>query len=96
MPIDELIAGLEIIRAYDAFSPVVTSPYIVAVPAVKQAVMTGLDQTAIEALGWVLHPVYAAYYYPAQTITELAEVTGEGSGNIPVISPIIPPTPHTV
>ena len=94
--LSDLLSGLELIKPYSPDSPVVTSPYIVTVPAVLQADMSGDDQTAIEALGWLLHPVYLSYYYPAQTITELANVTGEGADEfimpmVPVPPPILPP-----
>ncbi len=95
MPIDELLAGLEIIKTKNADAPVVTAAYIITVPAVKKADLSGGEQSTIEALGWVEHPVYLSYYYPAQTLTELADVTGESSGDIPVIKPIVPKPPHT-
>jgi hypothetical protein len=90
MPLDELRDGLEILKTKNADAPVVTTAYIITVPAVKKVDLSGGEQTAIEALGWVEHPVYLSYYYPAQTLTELADVTGEGSGDLPVLEPIVP------
>lgn len=95
MTLDALRDGLEIIKTKNADAPVVATAYIITVPAVKQAAMTEQEKIDIEALGWILHPVYLSYYYPAQTLTELADVTGEGADNIPVIEPIVPPIPHT-
>ena len=95
MPITELVAGLEIIKTYGADFPIVSNPYIITVPAVKKAVMSGGDQTTMDGLGWLEHPVYLSYYYPAQTLPELADVTGEAAKKPPVIEPYTPPLPNT-
>lgn len=93
MPIDELIDGLKLIRAKNADAPVVTQAYIITVPAVPQTAFTGMEQDMMVAWGWLVHPIYQSYYYPAQTLTELANVTGENAGEIPVIEPVVPPLP---
>ncbi len=93
MPITELLAGLEIIKTYNADAPVITTAYIITVPAVKKAAMSGGHQTTIEGLGWIEHPVYLSYYYPAQTLTELADVTGANAAKVPVIEPYTPSPP---
>lgn len=95
MPIDELKTGLAIIRTYAPAAPIVAQAYIITVPAVKQSAMDGQDRSLLEALGWLLHPVYASYYYPAQTLTELANVTGENAKKIPAVTPMPPPMPVT-
>lgn len=95
MPITELLAGLEMIKAKNSAAPVVASPYIVMVPAVKKTAFSGGEQTTIEGLGWIEHPVYLSYYYPAQTLTELADVTGEAAKKVPVFEPYTPSPPFT-
>jgi hypothetical protein len=95
MPITELLAGLEIIKTYNSDAPVVANPYIITVPAVKKAAMSGPHQTAMDGYGWIEHPVYLSYYYPAQTLTELADVTGEAAKKVPVFEPYTPTLPQT-
>lgn len=81
--VSDLIDGLDILMTYDSDAPVVSQAYMVMVPKILQATLSGPDQTAIEALGWVLHPVYLCYYYPVETITEVADVTGAGDSDLP-------------
>lgn len=89
--ISDLLDGLEIINKYDTSAPVVSNAYIITVPKVLKTDLSGPDQVAIEALGWVEHPVYHSYYFPAETITEVANVTGEGDGDLPPFPIPIPP-----
>ena len=95
MPINELLAGLARIQGENPDAPVVTAAYIITVPAVKAADMSPSDQADMLSDGWLVHPVYLSYYYPAQTVVELAthDISGEGSGDIPVIEPVIPSIP---
>ncbi len=90
--ITNLLDGLAILQTYDADAPVVTQAYMITIPKILQSAMSGPDQTAIELLGWVLHPVYLSYYYPVETITELATVTGTSGNETPVFPiPLAPP-----
>jgi len=95
MPIAELRQGLQIIQGKNATAPVIANPYIITVPAVLKSALNPTEQSTIEGLGWVEHPVYGSYYYPAKTITEVADVTGENATEIPVVDPVIPPMPDT-
>lgn len=96
MPLDELRDGMTIILSKNPDAPVVAAPYMITVPMVKQADLSGSEQTTIEGLGWLVHPFYGSYYYPALTLTELADVTGENAAKTPDISAITPPLPQTV
>ena len=95
--ITNFLEGLEILKKYDPEPPIVTSAYIITIPKILQADLSGPDQSIMDAAGWLVHPVYLSYYYPVETITELADVTGE-TGNemppipIPILPPIFPPT----
>ena len=97
--ISGFLDGLDILKKYDTEPPIVTSAYIITIPKIKQADITGPgDQAAMDAAGWLVHPVYESYYYPVETITELGNVTGLGNQEmppfpIPILPPIIPPTP---
>lgn len=73
MTITNLKAGLGILKTYNASAPVVAQPYMIMVPAVKDPDLSGIDRSALTTAGWVLHPIYNCYYYPAETITELEE-----------------------
>jgi hypothetical protein len=95
MPITELMAGLEMIKLKNSDAPVIANPYVVTVPAVKKADFSSGDQTIMDGLGWLEHPVYLSYYYPAFTLTELADVTGEAAKEVPVFEPFTPPLPFT-
>lgn len=88
--ITDILAGLAILKPYAPDAPIVTQAYILAVPAVKVAVVTVPDAAALDALNWEEHPVYLCYYYPTSTITELADITGEGDGELPVFQVILP------
>ncbi len=81
--VSDIIDGLDILAAYDADAPIVSQAYMIMVPKILQAALSGPDQTAIEALGWVLHPVYLCYYYHALTITEVKDITGAGDSDLP-------------
>jgi len=85
------LAGLLILKAHDDEPPVVAHAYMATVPKILKADLSGPEQSAIEALGWLEHPVYGSYYYPCDTITEAANVTGEGAGDVPPIPPPIIP-----
>jgi len=97
MPINELLAGLARIQGENPDAPIVTAAYVITVPAVKAADMSPSDQADMVSDGWLIHPVYLSYYYPAQTVVELAphDLTGENAGDIPVIEPMVPPLPKT-
>ena len=88
--ISNLISGIDILLTYNSDAPIVTHAYMTMVPKILQAAMSGPDQTAIEALGWVLHPVYLCYYYPVETITEVANITGAGDADLPPLPIPIP------
>jgi len=92
--ISNIIGGLAILKTYNPNAPIVTQAYILAIPAIKVVdVTTGTDAADLTALGWLEHPVYACYYYPAQTLTELAEVTGSDAKELPPF-PVILPEPR--
>ncbi len=90
--ITAIVAGLAILRTYDPDAPIVTQAYILAIPGILFAsVTTGTDAADLLALGWIRHPVYLCYYYETKTITELADVTGEGDKDLPVAPVILAP-----
>jgi len=91
--ISNLLDGLAILKAINPDAPIVTQAYIITVPKILQADLSGPQQTAIEAAGWLLHPVYGSYYYPAETITELADITGPPENAMPPLPLPIPPPP---
>ena len=91
--ISEILDGLDILRAVNPDAPVVAHAYIITVPKILQADLSGPQQTSIEAAGGVLHPVYGSYYYPAETITELGNVTGPSEDAMPPLPLVIPPPP---
>lgn len=91
--IADLIAGMEIIKHYNPDAPIAAVPYMAMVPAVKAGDITDPSPYAISdltALGWLLHPVYDCYYYPGETITELADVTGEEATKVPPLPTVKP------
>ena len=89
--IEDLLDGLEIIQKYNTSAPVVANAYMIMVPKVLKADLSGPDQTLMDGLGWVEHPVYLCYYFPAETITEVANVTGVGDDDLPPFPIPIPP-----
>jgi len=94
--IANIVAGLAILKDIDSTAPIVTQAYILAVPAIQVLAVVarpGTEDADLRALGWLDHPVYACYYYQTDTITELANVTGEGAGDLPVF-PVILPAPR--
>lgn len=89
--INDLKTGMEIMRHYSPDAPVIAAPYMIMVPAVKTADITDPTPNAVSdltGLGWILHPVYDCYYYPAMTITELADVTEDDGPQVPAL-PVI-------
>jgi len=71
MTIQNLKEGLTIMKKYKEAAPVVSHPYMIMVSAVKDPdILDADDKTALGVLGWVLHPVYNCYYYPAKTIAD--------------------------
>lgn len=88
--ITDIVTGLAILRGIDPTAPIVTAAYILAVPAIKVAdvlLRPGTEDADLREAGWIDHPIYGCYYYPTETITELKDVTGEGS---------LDPPPYTV
>jgi hypothetical protein len=92
--ISNILDGLAILKTYNADAPIVAHAYILAIPAIKVAVVTGEDAAALEALDWEQHPVYLCYYYPTKTLTELADVTGAEEKDPPPF-PVILPAPRS-
>lgn len=62
--IQELIDGLEILKPYQDEANVVCHTYMVMVPEILVADVSGGDQSTLAGLNWLEHPVYACYYYP--------------------------------
>ncbi len=92
--ITEILVGLAILKTYAADAPIVTQAYILCIPAIPfSSVTTGTDAAVLLANHWYAHPVYACYYYKTKTITELADITGEGDGDLPAF-PVILPAPR--
>ena len=81
--ITEILAGLSLLKTYDADAPIVTQAYILAIPAILVGDVSAPHQASLTALHWYEHPLYGCYYYKTSTITELADITGEGDGDIP-------------
>lgn len=81
-----LITGLAIIQEYNVKAPIVTFPYGITVPKVRITDMSGADQTDMVTAGWLEHPLYGSYYYPVETITELANVNGPREVKIPIVT----------
>ena len=87
---------MEILHHYSPDAPVIARPYRIMVPAVKSGDISDPPPFAVSdltALGWVLSVELDTYYYPALTITELADVTGEDAFELPPIGSIKPPIP---
>ena len=60
--ISGFLDGLDILKKYDTEPPIVTSAYIITIPKIKQADITGPgDQAAMDAAGWLVHPVYECH-----------------------------------
>ena len=92
--ISNIIDGLAILRTYQTEPPIVSQAYMLSIPKIAFGSATnGTDHDDLLALGWLEHPVYACYYYPCQTITELADITGEGADDPPPFPVILPPPP---
>jgi hypothetical protein len=92
--ITNIIEGLTILKTYNTDAPIVTQAYMLSIPAIPfSSVTTGTDADDLAALGWVEHPTYSCYYYPTQTMTELADVTESSSKELPPF-PVILPEPR--
>ncbi len=89
----ELLNGLQLIKTYNTDAPVVTHAYLVCVPKVLVADMSSAHQSLMDGWGWKSHPLYKCYYYPVETITEVANVTGEKAKELPPFPIPIPPPP---
>lgn len=62
--LQELIGGLTILRPYKTDAKVVAKTYMVLVPEVLVADLSGPDAFALTAMHWETHPVYECPYYP--------------------------------
>lgn len=91
--ISEILDGLAILKTVNPDAPIVSAAYRIMVPKILQGDLDGAQQAAIEAANWVLDPVYGCYHYPAETIVELANVTGEGDNEMPPLPTVLLPLP---
>lgn len=89
--ISEIIAGLAVIKKYNAAAPIVTCAYRIQVPLVQLVDITNpADVTILDDNNWFAHPVYGWLMHWASTITEIVEVDG---GKVPTIRIPIPKPP---
>ena len=70
--IDDIVAGLEILKVYNSKSPLVAQAYYLSVPGIKASDVTGPgDAAALAAANWLIDTERDYYYYKAVTITEI-------------------------
>jgi hypothetical protein len=95
MGISAIIDGLTILKEINPDVPIVTQAYVIRVPGILSGLLTGPQQSAMIAAGWLIEtagPYTSTYYYSVKTLPDLAAVSGADKKNKPIISvPVLQP-----